>query len=474
MEQKRGLLCLALLVLLGTGSAAAATMPRIDPTPYAKRLGTASLPLSESELIQASLELSGASPGLVARDSAKLEQMIGEARHAVAGDHTAYAKGNALLVFMHKQFLTSYSETQARMDTLLRTGVFNCVSSAVLYMILGRAVGLHVEAVYTPDHAFCTVRAKGRRIDVETTNRYGFDPGTKTKFKTAFGETGFVYVPPGNYNLRTPTNGRGLLSFILQDRIAVLERQSRFGAAFALAVDRYAVLRTRKALADVANEANNYCVGLNEGRRYVPAIDFVRAVEKRYGRLPRLVNLMGGLVHNRVLALTNADHYGEALTFIQDSSSAGEIDRKAAANLTQMTVRSELAHDVRTLPFKKGLAKVQATYRRGAISRSQYRGFLANLFSAKAERSAGSEGYLAAVKVLDRGIALTGGSAQLKQGRRVYLNNYVATVHNHFASLFNAQDYARARKVLAAGLKAVPGSSMLNRDLALLRRTAGK
>ncbi len=475
MEQKARRALLTLILLFGAVAAfAQSTEPRLTPTQFAVELGKAPVPLSVSQLIEASLRFSGADAATIAADTVRLEKIIGEAKQALAPYSTDYEKGDQLLIFMHKRLLTQYSEPQTRVDTLLRTGQFNCVSSAVVYMILGRAVGLKVEGVYTPDHAFCTVQARGRSVDVETTNRYGFDPGTKTAFHDAFGNTGFTYVPPGNYQLRTATDGRGLLSFILQNRMSLLERQYRFAEAVGLAVDRYALLGTKAALDDLASEAGNYCALLNQHQEYAKGITFVDAVEKRYGKLPQLVKLMNGLVHNEVLKFTNAGHYQKALELIQERSAAGSIDASAAASLKRMVTERQLAEVVNKQPFADALAQVEQSYKQGDIPKAQYQNYLVAVFGKEAQSTAASQGYLAAVKVLERGIKLTGGDPQLERGRQVYLNNYIATVHNQFATLFNNHEYNKARQIVNEGLKVVPDSSILNQDLSLLRQATGQ
>lgn len=474
MEQKRGLLAAIVVFLLGIGPLFAQSIePRLVPTPFAVELGKAPTPLSVSMLIEASLELSGADPATMAADTKRLDAIVAEAKKAVAGYSTDYAKGDALLVFMHRQVLTRYSDTQTRLDTLLRTGEFNCVSSAVLYMILGRAVGLNVEAVYTPDHAFCTVRAKGRLIDVETTNQYGFDPGTKTKFRDAFGNTGFTYVPPGDYRLRTPTDGKGLLSFILQNRMSLLERQYRFAQAVGLATDRYAILRNKGALGDLVSEIGNYCALLNQRTEYSTAIAFLDRVQKDYGRLPKLGNIMSGLIHNEVLQLSKAGEYGKALILIDKRSTSGDLDAQSVASLKKLVVQNRLAQAVSGSPFANALAEIENSYRGGSIDQSEYHRYLVALFGKEAQQTAATKGYLSAVKVLDQGIKLTGGNAELERGRGIYLNNYIAAIHNHFATLFNNREYGQATKVIQEGLAVVPGSSVLNQDLQLIRRTSG-
>ncbi|MDR3174091.1 MAG: hypothetical protein LBU19_07570, partial [Treponema sp.] len=59
---------------------------------------------------------------------------------------------------MHREFLRSYSAMQTRLDTLLSNGRYNCVSSAVLYLILARSQGLDVRGVAARDHAFASLR----------------------------------------------------------------------------------------------------------------------------------------------------------------------------------------------------------------------------------------------------------------------------------------------------------------------------
>ncbi len=136
-----------------------------------------------------------------------------------------------------------YDERQTRLDVLLATGRFNCVSSAVLYGLLARSLGLEFRAVQTPDHAFIRVlRTKG--WDVETTNPYGFDPGSRREFTDSFGRvTGYSYVPPGQYSRRKELGDKGLLALILYNRNAYDTEAGRYLEALQPAVDAHALRR---------------------------------------------------------------------------------------------------------------------------------------------------------------------------------------------------------------------------------------
>lgn len=94
-------------------------------------------------------------------------------------------RGAALLRAMHAHFLypgqrsprdSNYHEDQSALSVVLRTRVYNCISSALLYIVLAEQAGLHASGVIMPSHAFVQLRlSDGRQIEVETTSADGFD-----------------------------------------------------------------------------------------------------------------------------------------------------------------------------------------------------------------------------------------------------------------------------------------------------------
>ena len=94
--------------------------------------------------------------------------------------------GRHLLLTMHESFFgtaldeyglpASYSIDQSKLSHILSDGEFNCISSAMLYIVLARKVGLEVDGVVLPSHAFVQLKdEEGRIIDIETTHLGGFD-----------------------------------------------------------------------------------------------------------------------------------------------------------------------------------------------------------------------------------------------------------------------------------------------------------
>jgi hypothetical protein len=111
---------------------------------------------------------------------AYLERMAtieAEARRATTAAKDPFAQGQALLKYLHSgPMAKGYSAAQTNVSTILDTGKFNCVSSAALYNILGRRLGLDMRAVEVPDHAFSILYDGTAHADVETTTAAGFNP----------------------------------------------------------------------------------------------------------------------------------------------------------------------------------------------------------------------------------------------------------------------------------------------------------
>ncbi|MDR2133624.1 MAG: hypothetical protein LBP27_00855, partial [Treponema sp.] len=237
-------------------SAGSGAFPRIEPDPRALEYAGEKTEKGYTweALAEISLWASGAAGGGPENSAgAGGDEYLDKIRAAAAELETDPAlpagsreRGEYILAYTHKKFLKSYSLNQTRLDTLLSNGRYNCVSSAVLYMILARSNGLDVRGVMTRDHAFAVLYAGAEAVDVETTNPYGFDPGNRREFHDGFGKlTGFVYVPAKNYRDRAGITPVELVSLILSNRISEHERQNRFAEAVPLAVDRAALLLDR-------------------------------------------------------------------------------------------------------------------------------------------------------------------------------------------------------------------------------------
>jgi len=169
-------------------------------------------------------------------------------------DDDAFAQGDALLRFLHRQTLRGYVEKQTDVSTLLETGQFNCVSATLTYMILGRSQGLDVRAVEAPDHVFAILYDGVRHVDVETTNQWGFNPSVSREARRRLREqTGFDYIAQQRADQRRELPPPGAVAVIYYNHGVSLTKAGKFnealGAYFrALSLDREFVSAIKNTL----------------------------------------------------------------------------------------------------------------------------------------------------------------------------------------------------------------------------------
>jgi len=317
--------------------AAVDAFPRLTPDPKALEFytrGAGGGGYSWSDLAEISLWASGA-------DNSRLGQIRALAGSITSSpDFPATEKEKAafILDYLYRNLLTSYSLEQTRVDTMLASGTYNCVSSAVLYMVLCKSTGIDAAGVMAKDHAFVTVLVNGENIDVETTNPYGFDPGSRKEFHDEFGKlTGFAYVPARNYRDRETITPIELVSIILSNRISILERTKRFAEAIPLAVDRAALFTGEKpgakaATTGAATEAvtapffedpRNYLMDrlINYGAFLLAAgkeedcLSWAAFASPRYPDERRWQELILAAVNNRITRFVQAGQLSEARNF---------------------------------------------------------------------------------------------------------------------------------------------------------------
>jgi hypothetical protein len=403
-------------------AAAVLPMPELSPLPLSEQLSTMREPLPVEVIVDASLEFSGASETGAAEVKDKLVVLLRKFRDEVANVSGQAELGEKALAFLHKNLLSTYSLMQTRVDTAVDTGVYNCVSSAVLYMIFARSVGLSVSGARTPDHAFCVVLANGQQIDVETTNPYGFNPGSRKEFSDSFGKlTGFSYVPPGNYRDRRGIGEKEMLGLILYDRVSEYGEARLYRDALQPAVSAYALMGTPETLSVLKIALSNYVTSLGMRQDFPGAIQFLDAVKASFGGIVDLGDSRRDIYHNWTVNLIHANDLANADALLSQPATKASVDDADWMNLS-----------------------VEIVLRR-------------------AQGEAAANGNLPAAAVVTDGIKRLGRQPPL-------LQTYQAYIHNAFALLYNGRKLAEAKALIEQGLAASPDSAMLQQDLDIVKK----
>jgi tetratricopeptide (TPR) repeat protein len=486
--------CAALVFLSLSLSAQGSRMvfPSLDAAPvshqYAQRLARNGAAYWQ-DLAEAALWASSvnAGPGSEEKAAAYMGRINSAAAElSTAADLPANPKerGEYVLVFLHKRFLKSYSEYQTRVDEIFISGRYNCVSSAVLYMVLGLSAGLDVSGVMTKDHAFITVNTGAERIDVETTNLYGFDPGNRKEFHDAFGKaTGFAYVPAKNYRDRVEISGIELVSLILSNRIAVLEKGNRYSEAVPLAINRAALLSAEKSSGsqdkadffedprgDTMNRIFNLGAYLIKTGREDDALAWAEYAGGRFPDPQHWQDLINTAVNNKLVKLIRAKKTANAraeLNALKPRLSADNYN-----TLDTMVLEVEAADMVNGI---RNPGDVEAAL--AFLSRSweklpeQIREEMRTTAILKeAERIGRSRDWTGGMAWLNAAMEQYGKNSRFESAFRTFRQNRVGQFHNEFAALFNKGNYTGAKASVEKALVEFPEERQLLQDLNLVNK----
>jgi tetratricopeptide (TPR) repeat protein len=209
---------------------------------------------------EAALFVSGVSDSTKRKEYlAKIDSLTTDAKKELAASDAIEGKGEKLLRWLHAKALAGgYVAGQTDLPPVLDRGQFNCVSSAVLYNVLAKRLGLDSRGIQVPDHAFSIVYDGTRHFDVETTTDRGFNP---LRDKAAVAEfesrTGFTYVPDSDRDQRREVTDAGMLAMIYFNHGVARFQAGDFPAALAaffraLSLDRDLAAATKNALVALA------------------------------------------------------------------------------------------------------------------------------------------------------------------------------------------------------------------------------
>jgi hypothetical protein len=394
-------------------------------------------------------------------------------------------KAEYILKFMHKNLIKSYSLYQTRVDIMISTGRYNCVSSAVLYMILCKSLGIHTNGVMTKDHAFISIPIDETDIDVETTNAYGFDPGNRKEFHDQFGKlTGFSYVPAKNYRDRETISQIELVSLILNNKIADHERQNQFADSVPAAIDRAALLAGNALTFDSTTESHrtiftdprkdlldrlfNFGAMLLRAGKEEDCLRWAAAASPVYPDEKRWQEFIMAAANNYLMKLIKANKLADARKFLD-----GQKPVLLEANfdkLDTLLIDSELlgkANQIRTAADGDAVVNaVEQARNSGKIPEKR----AVELFTYAVQKTAASlsaspaGNWRAAIKYIESSLSRVGATRELEQALNIYRSNLATDYHNRFASEWNKKNYNDAERILNEGLAEFPNDRQLLSD----------
>ncbi len=252
----------------------------------------------------------------------RLKKIETGARKAIEPGKTDYQRGELLLKYLHEQSLAAgYRALQTDLSVVLDEGTFNCVSSAVLYNVIGRRLGLDLRAIEVPDHAFSILYVDTKHADVETTNASGFNPSRDPAVqKQLLEQTGFRYIPEKHPEQRREVGEAGLAAIIYYNHGVSASKDKRYGEALfayfrALSLDP----EFSSAVKNVLSALANWSVELADAKSYEQALEVVNAGLKLAPRDATLINNRKAIWGERVEAAMDAGENDRALALLKEA-----------------------------------------------------------------------------------------------------------------------------------------------------------
>ena len=400
-------------------------------------------------------------------------------------------RGRAILKLLYRDYLAAYSLTQTKINVAMDKGFYNCVSSAVLYMAAAKAAGLDVRGQRTTQHAFCSIYVPAvggtaggkpgqlKKIDVETTNPYGFNPGSKEEIEHESQIRKYYVVPKKYYSNRTEVSDGVFTGLIAGNLCSDYIKTENYKKAVPLGAARWEAVRNEnsKSVASVRNEfdilASNY-VNLipTSAAAYSSTLDWFSTFIERWGNTAFLQkNLDSSFINLLVLCNKEQDYplaksayekYKDKVSQQQLTKSEEIITDIIILSATNDISTEEKIVETNRLLTTKDLSNPVRQKRAQLHLESFWLDKLNSLMNSREYE----EGYRAAALAL---VQLPK-STKIKAMQNNFYNNSIAIIHNNFARQANAGKFDEAQSILEAGLEKFPGDKSLTKDLSDLQK----
>ena len=351
-------------------------------------------------------------------------------------------------------------------------------------MALAKAAGLDVRGQKTSEHAFCTVYIPGskagqfQKIDVETTNPYGFNPGSKETIENEDKIQGYYIVPKKYYSNRQEVSDRVFTGLIAGNLCAAYIEQDNYEKAVPLGAARYELVRTEqsKPVTQVRRDfdilASNYVnVEAPDAQAFLEILDWFTGFIDCWGMTDYLQKNMDNGFNNFLVYCFDEKNYELAVLVYEKDRQylTKNQDTKAADLITDILVSSRITDQ----PAEAQIEEIEVLLNEGILDAAQEKRVLVYLENAwlsilnvcMTERTYGT-GYQKSCDALER----LPDSSKIKRMQKSFYDNCIAIIHNNFAKQANDGYFDDARRVLEAGMQVFPDDKTLKADMDTLNK----
>jgi len=383
-------------------------------------------------------------------------------------------KAEKILSVMYENLLVQYKEKQTRLDEMFENGTYNCVSSSLLYMALAKSAGLSVVGVKTPAHAFCSVFVDDERIDVETTNPLGFNPGRTQILEKNGNSTRYAVIPKKNYSNRRDVSEKTFISLVGANLTSFYVEKNDYKNAVPMGAtvllfrngENQFEISDAKDVFDVP--ALNFSVLLEKNDFYTESVEWILAVTARYGMDSKILVSLNAALNNAVADFCNRNDFAAARQISEKCQDFVSPDFMVQAQkmifLSEIQVgldnfggNDEAALNFILQQYKNDLAAEKSV--RQTLDKWQ-EFYWVNLVNAQARR----KNYQLASQIADEGLKSMPNNQSIRRAKSQAWFNHDAEIHNQMAGFANKRQFDKAMEILLKGLEENPSSTTLQND----------
>ena len=389
-------------------------------------------------------------------------------------------RAKQILSLMYEKTLTTYIESQSRITTMFQKGTYNCVSSSILYLSLAKAAGLKVIPQKTPSHAFCSVYINEEKIDVETTNPYGFNPGTKHELQAQNNKKAYAIIPQIKYQNRIEISEKNLISLIGANLYGIYLDKNIFEPAIQLALARINFLKTEntkikeEARSDLDTIFSNYTIFLENKNNYFHSLNFLKDCINTVGTTQKLTDTYSLSLYNAIVYELNNKNITNSKNLF--NTHKDNIFSEYQIKINEMIYIEELQSKLENATITEALQILDNAEKEITLTQKQNNLRINNLkeffWIELINQEVVKENYIQAAKLADEYLLQMPNSQNLKQIKKTCLKNHGISIHNKIVPLVNQKKYSQAMKILQEGLKENPTSIEIQNDINRLKKVS--
>ncbi|MBR3732672.1 MAG: hypothetical protein IKN25_08475, partial [Spirochaetales bacterium] len=226
----------------------------------------------------------------------------------------------AILENVHKQFLGKYNLTSTTLRDVYN-GTYNCVSSSMMTAVFMMKYGIPTNAVKTKDHMFLEVKLGDKLFDVECTNPYGFDPGSRKAVTDELGKVvGVRYVPKTNKKDRRSIPCKYGLSVVYENLANYAYTDKQILNAIHLTYLGYQLRPDEEGFSYFRTMINNWMADLSKRKDFAQCVRQLDCYRSTFGDT-HFDKMRREMIINEIATFKDYDNYHEFADYLTEEYS---------------------------------------------------------------------------------------------------------------------------------------------------------